>query len=209
MNGATNVNVPDTRLAEALASLPKEFQHLAEGFPFASTSWSKKEMRKLIRGYLPTYERASSLVEAYLENLSWFCRPVQREQIMDVLLPALYKREWVDESDDVPESEESPEMHQLALSLALFSCGAVVDLTLPPYNTEAIIYNHLARAALSLKSVFEGSSFETVQTIVLLAKFQFFVSRKTSLESAWKLISFGLVLAASVCHCFHVSSVWF
>lgn len=120
---------------------------------------------------------------------------------MEELLPALYKQEWVDVEEDGPESEESPEMHQLALSLAVFSCGAVVDLTLPPYNPEAIIYNYLARAALSLKSVFEGTSFETIQTIVSLSKFEFFVSRKTSLESAWKLMSFGLVLASSVrCH---------
>lgn len=156
-------------------------------------------MRKIIKDHLPTYERATSLVEAYLGNLAWFCRPVQRSQIMEELLPSLYKREWIDEAEDGKEgAEEFPEMHQLALSMALFSCGAVVDLTLPPYNAEAVLFNHLARAALSLKSVFEGTSFETVQTIVLLSKFEFFISKKSSLESAWKLMSFGLILAASV-----------
>lgn len=184
-------------MIEALANLPDEIKQIAGGFPFSTGPFPRPKIRALIKENLPTYERATSLVEAYLENLSWFSRPIKREQAMEELLPLLYKREWTEASEE-DRTRESPEMHQLALALGLFSCGAVVDLTLPPHNAEAILYNHLCRAALSLESVFASSSFETVQTVVLISKFEFFTSKKATLESAWKLLSFGFILATGV-----------
>lgn len=37
----------------------------------------------MIKERLPSYERATALVEAYLQHLSWFFRPVERDQIME------------------------------------------------------------------------------------------------------------------------------
>lgn len=116
---------------------------------------------------------------------------------MEELLPDLYQHEWKDESEFGDEG--SPEMHQLALSMALFAFGAVADQKLPSCNRESVLFNHLARAALSQKSIFEETRYETVQAIVLLSKFELFVSKNSSKKSAWNLMALGLILAANVC----------
>lgn len=51
--------------------------------------------------------------------------------------------------------------HQLAL-LAIFACGAAGDLTLEACDEEDETYRQLAKSALSLHSVFEGTSLATV-----------------------------------------------
>lgn len=178
--------------------------HAASGFPLAHTNLPRDELLALLKEHLPTYERATALAEAYLENISWLPRPIQREQIMEELLPLIYKGKYLDPSSRKDESvkyDGRHRMHNLALALALFACGAAGDLTLPPNNQEGKMYHALSLAAMSTHSVMSpgGASLETVQAIILIAQYDFFSCEKPTLESGWKVVSFALIVAASVC----------
>lgn len=182
------------------------------------------ELEDAIEAQLPSRERASALVEAFQQNMTWFYRPVSRKQMLEELVPKAYghagatrvrgrrkgngKRKVgrvsaqgeFDEQDDHEdgELEQRMDLHDLALLLCVFAVGAVFDLTLPPLNPEAERYRHLARAALGLKSVFDSTSFTAVQAVILLANYDLISGRKDSLETAWKIMGLGLTLGMSV-----------
>ncbi|KAL5480285.1 hypothetical protein ACEPAI_1555 [Sanghuangporus weigelae] len=191
---------PDSSLER---KVPESLMHAAKGFPLSQPQLPKEELLALLAEHLPTYERATALAEAFLENVGWLPRPIQRDQIMEELLPMIYKGGWLDLStrkDDKGKYDGKHKMHNLALALALFACGAASDLTLPPSNLEGKTYHSLALAALNTHSVISpgGASLETVQTIVLIAQYDFFSGDKLTLEAGWKIVSFGLIVAASI-----------
>lgn len=204
-----HLGVPDMlSMMDSSLKLPASVSYLSRTFPFTPLFLPAQEIQAYIEEKLPSYLRASSLVEAYLENLSWFFRPVDREQITEELIPDIYRRRRQTPGSDQssPGSSESSvssassaiDPHALALLLAVFACGATADLTLPPWNDEADLYYHLARTALSLKPVFEGASLHAVQAIALLGSYELFSCRKGDLEGTWKMMSFALSLAASI-----------
>lgn len=107
------------------------------------------QLLQVIAAHLPSRERASTLCEAYLTNLSWFCRPVDREQLIDELVPVLYEK-LVDapahslmggrgvvvndngsvSSDEWDLDEEvDMDLHEVALVLSAFACGAAADFS--------------------------------------------------------------------------------
>ncbi|OCB91784.1 hypothetical protein A7U60_g956 [Sanghuangporus baumii] len=196
--------------ADSSSALPSPISYLSKTFPFTPLYLPTREIQEYIEEKLPSYERASSLTEAYLENLSWFFRPVEREQIMGELIPIVYKkrrrtfnRNGSNGSQNGTPGPDSPtdsptDAHVLALLLAVFAAGAVADLTLPPWNDEADLYHHLARTALSLKPVFEGAGLHAVQAISLIGAYDLFACRKNEMEGAWKILTFSLSIAASI-----------
>lgn len=148
----------------------------------------------MIEAHLPPYERASALVEAYLQNLSWSLCTVDRQQLYEELLPALYKRK----PSEVSLTEDRIHPHDLALILTVFAVGAAGDLTLKLGNDEALYYEHLARAALGISSILSSASLSAVQATCLLGYITVYTARKSSLEEAWRIISLGMSLASSV-----------
>ncbi|KAL5504537.1 hypothetical protein ACEPAH_7198 [Sanghuangporus vaninii] len=192
--------------ADSSSVLPSPVSYLSKTFPFTPLYLPTYEIQGYIEEKLPSYERASSLTEAYLENLSWFFRPVEREQIMGELIPIVYKkrRRTVNRNgsngsqNGTPGMDSPTDPHVLALLLAVFAAGAVADLTLPPWNDEADLYYHLARTALSLKPVFEGAGLHAVQAISLIGAYDLFACRKHEPEGSWKILTFSLSIAASI-----------
>lgn len=162
------------------------------------------DLFKLLEEHLPSYERATALAEAYLENVAWLPRPIQREQIFEELIPIVYKHigcyKGVEgEFSESMNAKVLQKMHTLALSFSLFACGAAADLTQDPQNAEGALYSYLAKAALNAHSVFDyGASMETVQTLQLISTYDFFSCSSSTLESSWKVMSFGMLLAISV-----------
>ena len=146
---------------------------------------------------LPSYERATALVEAYLEHLSCFFRPVERGQIMEELLPRYYKQR----EDARKEDENGVAVHQLALLFAVFAAGSAGDLTQEAHNEEGELFRHLSRSALGLHSIFDGTSMATVQALSLVGAYDFFSASAQTLESAWKTQSLAMCLASSVSSC--------
>ena len=159
---------------------------------------------------LPSRARASSLCEAYLTNLSWFFRPIDRSQLVEELMPMIYnyrgrdgrKASGGDPTLEGPvELDPDIDMHDLALLLASFACGAAGDLTLPPYNDEAELYRTLALSCMPCKPILEsddGASLSSVQAAVMLGAYHLFSGRKNSLEHTWKIQGVACMLAASV-----------
>ncbi|KAL5527775.1 hypothetical protein ACEPAG_6576 [Sanghuangporus baumii] len=168
-----------------------------ETFPFKPLYLPADEILAQIEEKLPSFERASAVVEAYLENTAWFVRLVDREQIMEELIPQIYRRRQF-AKNNATDGTQSTDPHTLALLLAIFACGAVADLTLPLWNEEADLYYHLASTAIGLRSVFDGTSLHTIQALAVLGSYDIFSCRKGSLEGTWKLISFCISLASSI-----------
>ncbi|KAL5480278.1 hypothetical protein ACEPAI_1548 [Sanghuangporus weigelae] len=176
-------------------ALSRQILLMSDTFPFSIDCHPKTRILEMIEAQLPPYARATALAEAYLTNIAWYLLLVDREQIFEELLPFVYRRSRDTCNADV---DESHYVHHLALLLCVFASGASGDLTLPVGNDEAELYNHLARAALGLKSVFAGSTMESVQAILMMAVYDFNSSRRYSLEPSWKMFYFGLSLASSI-----------
>ena len=148
---------------------------------------------------LPPMPRAWSLLEAYLENASWVFQPIRREVIIEDILTPIYnaKREHEDpEATGKAWAHMSP--HKFAVLFLIFANGAVVDLTLPPYNDEGEEYYHYARAALTLRSIFDSPLIETVEAIILMAHYRSSAGERYSRDSTWTLIGLGAKLAITV-----------
>ncbi|KAL5487469.1 hypothetical protein ACEPAI_5577 [Sanghuangporus weigelae] len=191
--------------SEPQLTLPPHVSYLSKTFPFTPLYLPVPELQKCIEEMLPPYNRATALVEAYLTNLSWFFRPVEREEIMEELIPLVYKRRRPHSvsscsgtSSDSSGGHTRTDPHALGLLLSIFAVGAVADMTLPPWNDEGELYYQLSRTALSLKPVFEGAGLHAVEAIALLAAYNLFSCRRKGLEGTWKILSFSLSLAASV-----------
>lgn len=178
-----------------MSKLPVEVAHVAETFPFVPIRLPKDRILSAIESRLPSYDRASILVEAYLQNISSFFRPVRREQIMGELLPKFYKHQDITQS---PNDDHEIAAHQLALMLAVFACGAAGDLTMESCNEEGEMYKHLARSALGMHSVFEGTSLATVQALALVGAYDLYSASTETIESAFKLLGLAHCLGITV-----------
>ena len=78
------------RNSKMFKSLSARFPHLARAWPFEPVSLPEKEFRLQVAQCLPTWERATALWEAYLENLSWYFKAIEREQLMEDVMPLVY-----------------------------------------------------------------------------------------------------------------------
>ena len=185
-----------TNLPHTLSKLPVEITYYTETFPFAPVYMPKDQIRKLIESQMPSYERATALAEIFLQHISFFFRPVGREQIMEELIPRFYKNRLQDRN----ESEGGVVVHRLALLLAVFALGAIGDLAAEKPSEEGELYRQLARTALSLHSIFEGTSLATIQAVSLIGLYEFFSSNTRTLESAWKMQALSFSLGSSVCN---------
>ena len=165
-------------------------------FPFKPLYLPTEQIQAQIERRLPSYERGSALVEAYLENTSWLAKPVDREQITDELMAQIYRRKSV--LHGAADEPDRTHPHTLALLLAIFAVGAAADMTLPPWNEESDLYYHLSWTAIGLESLFNGTNLHTIQTLAVIGVYDIFSCRKRSLESSWKIVNFCVLLAASV-----------
>lgn len=152
--------------------------------------------------FLPPRPRAWALCETYLEQFTWWFRPIKREELIDEILMPIYKS--IADPNKVAyhrnhdrESGRCP--HLLATLFMVLAVGALVDLTLPACSGEAEKYYRLGRAALSLRSIFDSPEIESVQAVGLMAGYHSLCSSRYTLESAWSLSALASKLAQSVC----------
>ncbi|KAH8829156.1 hypothetical protein DL96DRAFT_1814425 [Flagelloscypha sp. PMI_526] len=145
---------------------------------------------------LPERMRAWSLCELYTEQFAWASTPVLREELIDDFLTPIYKiLETFDETSDVTRTVIRP--HRCAVLLLVFTLGAWVDLTHDKYWEEADKYYHLARACLSMQSLFEEPECATVQALFLLSAYTEVRGHLTSmtLHPSWTLLSVASKIA--------------
>ncbi|KAF8229501.1 hypothetical protein L208DRAFT_1480574 [Tricholoma matsutake] len=193
-------------------AMTPDLQNLANLFPFTTHKTPNPNTLELLESMLPTHERALSLSESYLLHAAFFFRPVKRHELINILIPMIYiaasdrAKARINANASSPDSTQSCETacvdtyspHALATLFFVFALGAVLDLNLPPYNSEAEHYYHLGCAAMSLRSVFDSPQIDTIQAIGLMATYHVSGGKKYTRDSAWCLMSCTAKLAQSV-----------
>lgn len=176
------------------SSLPVDLLQASLLFPFVPSCLAQPSTYVRIISLLPSYARATGLVEAYFTNLSWYGSCIDREQVSNELLSMFYpKRRPLH-----PSCFHEEHLHDLGLLYALFAVGAVADLTQPVINSEAEHLEKLARCALGMRNIYEYGSLSACQAMVILSAYETFTDRKRSEGSAWSLLSCGLQIGLSV-----------
>ncbi|KAG1752130.1 hypothetical protein EDB19DRAFT_1628029 [Suillus lakei] len=163
--------------------LPSQISVLCRAFPFTPPGLPQGHIREMIESYLPSIQRAVSLCETFLKSLSWMFQIVSRQQIIDQLIPLIYRPGI--------KSLERPRYgpHDLALLFSVLAVGALVDPTLPPYNAEARHYERMARAALCLQSVFSKRSVVTVKALNVMSVYYGMCGIESNLALCYSFLS--------------------
>jgi len=167
-------------------------------FPFTPMG-PKEDVFVLLRNHLPPWEIAVSICETYLENASWLFRSVSRQQLMEEMLPAIYKKRPVVSPDDYDGA------HGLALLFSIFSVGRIVDISIShtAAEQEGEHFNQLAMAALCLQPLLEKPSLVTIQSLHVASIYNAMCgcevsSGESSMETTWSLIAVASYLAQTV-----------
>ncbi|KAF8913807.1 hypothetical protein CPB84DRAFT_1811319 [Gymnopilus junonius] len=177
------------------APISLEIARLSASFPFGSDESVDKPMDFLFE-HLPPEPRAWSLCETYMEQATWMFRPIKREELIDDILSPIYKT--IKEKQATGVFNPTVTAHKLATMFLVFAMGALVDLTLEPYNREAEMYYQLGRASLSLRSVLDSPEISTVQAVLLMASYHSNGGQRYTMDSAWALVSLGSKMSQSV-----------
>ncbi|KAJ7689582.1 fungal-specific transcription factor domain-containing protein [Mycena rosella] len=167
------------------APLPPDVAEIGDVFPCGRPSPAKLQH---ILTLLPPYARATALCADYLAHGSLFFRPIKRDELLGPFLQSIY----------APEDDSSTEPHALATLFFVLALGALLDLRLPPYNTEAERFYGAGRAALGLRAAYDSPLVDTVRAIGLMATYHSLAGKSYSRDSAWCLMSLAAKLAQSI-----------
>ncbi|KAG6890157.1 hypothetical protein C0992_002962 [Termitomyces sp. T32_za158] len=187
-----------------------DVKSLLPQFPFSRPKLSTSVIIAYLESQLPSQERAYALGDSYIKHASNFFRPIKRDELFDTFLPGIYKAAAVrcfrsgspspletgSGSGSSRISKNSP--HALATLFFLLALGALLDLSLPPYNAEAEHYYELGLSALGLRVFFESPQLDTVQALGLMATYHCFAGKKFHRDSAWCVMSFAVKLAQGI-----------
>lgn len=135
-----------------------------------------------------------ALCETYFEQVSWIFRGVTRLQLIDDMLPVIYKRQGA------PFGEDYSGPHDLALLFLVFAIGVLVGKE--PSNAQGEHFHQIARAAISLQPVLEKPSIVTIQALHLMSIYNAMsgsdLRSETSMEMTWSLITLAAHLSQTV-----------
>ncbi|KAJ6613565.1 hypothetical protein B0H10DRAFT_2436370 [Mycena sp. CBHHK59/15] len=176
--------------------LPPEINQFCNAFPFTPQGIPRTSVQDMIETFLPPVERAVMLCDTFLEHLSWMFHIVSRRQLVDELIPAIYKQVCV-----------SYGPHELAVLLITLGIGALVDLNLQPYNLEAQHYYRLAQAAVGLQPVLTEPSVVTIKTLHLMSIYNGLSGKEANMELSYALLNMASQVALRTG--FHIDpSMW-
>ncbi|KAK0461217.1 fungal-specific transcription factor domain-containing protein [Desarmillaria tabescens] len=171
---------------------------LSPNFPLDNSSgWDIEQSLEILYGFLPSKHRAWSLCETFHEHGIAGNLIMERSEIIAELLTPIYR--YLGDGKQHRQGKPPPlSCHKLAVLFLVFGLGALVDLTLPPYNTEADNYFDLGCAALNLHHIFKNPEMATVQAVSLMAVYVSHGGRRFSVDGAWTLTSMAAKLAQSL-----------
>ncbi|KAF7341474.1 Zn(2)-C6 fungal-type domain-containing protein [Mycena venus] len=162
------------------------FTAITESFPFSTNqtpSWDADLAAEQLLAHLPLETRAWNLCDIYYRNGCWAGMPVMQSETVE-LLSLIYHniaREGA--------SERIATTQQITVLYLIFALGALVDLDLPAYNSEAEQYFDLASGAMSVNSLFADPTVATTQALTLFACYYSHGGPRFSMDAAWTLIS--------------------
>ncbi|KAJ4489995.1 hypothetical protein J3R30DRAFT_16350 [Lentinula aciculospora] len=166
--------------------LPPEIINFTHAFPFTPPNIPVASTQKSIESFLPPIEKAVTLCDTFLENLSWMFHIVSRQLLISELIPAIYKGTTM----------YGP--HDLALLLIVLAVGVLVDLGVEPYHLESQHFYHLARAALVLQPVMTSSSIVTIKVLHLMSIHNGLSGQESNLEQSYALINLASQVAVQI-----------
>lgn len=112
-----------------------DITRLSQLFPFGTDGlWNTEKSLDILLDYLPSRPRASALCETYMEQATWSCRPIQREELIDSILTPIYR--YVKEREVGSPPPTAISAHLVAVLFMVFSLGSLMDLTLPSHSPE-------------------------------------------------------------------------
>jgi len=167
------------------------------------------DVQEIIESHLPPYEQTIALCETYFEQVSFMFHGVTHEQLIDDMLPVIYKMRVA------PPGEDYSGPHDLALLFIILAIGALAGKD--PAHVLGGHFYQISRAALSLQPVLEKPSIVTIQTLYLMSVYNGMsgndMKSETSMEMTWSLVTLASNLSQTV-HCsfpkfFRVSNTHF
>ena len=165
----------------------------SQSFPFTPMG-QPADVQELIESHLPTYERTMALCETYFAQVSWIFRGLTRIQLIDDMIPVIYKRQA-----PLP-GEDYSGPHDLALLFVILAIGALVGDE--PSNALGEHFHQVSRAAISLQPVLEKPSIVTIQALHLMSIYNAMsgsdLKSETSMEMTWSLITLASHLSQTV-----------
>jgi hypothetical protein len=173
--------------------LPSEINIFVKAFPLTPSGIRTAPVQEMIESYLPPLPRAIFLSKTLLKSLSWMVNIVSRQQVLDILVPSVYKH-----TSGQTAEPRTYGPHDLALLFILLSIGAFLDPSLPAYNNEGKHYHRLARAALCLQPVFVKRSIATVKTLHLMSIYNGMCGIESNLENSYSLLNLAAQVALQV-----------
>ncbi|TDL25160.1 hypothetical protein BD410DRAFT_627633 [Rickenella mellea] len=188
----------DTQYEEPIHDEQSPISQVVERSQMSSNN-SEAESRYLraAKESLPSYERAWTLCETYLEQGQWVARIVQRQQLIDELLIPIYKNKMAVSPNDEVEADVTS-THELALLLMVFATGALFDLTLPPDNDHAHHFYELACQLVSMDSIADSPSLIATQTMAQIGMYAFLTGRAMSMEKSFAVLNFAYNFGSSL-----------
>lgn len=126
--------------------------------------------------------------------MSWMLQLITFQQFAKELLPSIYASDPSDRR--IRRCICGP--HDLALFFGVCALGALVDLNLPPYNTEAQIYYVLCRSALALDPLLERASLATVKTMHIVSLYNGMSGKESNMSNTYTVLNLASRLAGKV-----------
>ena len=193
---SSGFRMPESVMDSKGPSGPPELSLFSQSFPFTPMGQTV-DVQRLIENYLPSWEYASSLCETYFEQVSWIFRGVTRMQLIDEMLPIIFRKQ----AAQPPEDYSGP--HDLALLFIIFAMGALVEVEPESSNAQAEHFHQISRAALCLQPILEKPSIVTIQTLHLMSIYNAMsgsdLVSETSMEMTWSLLTLAAHLSQTVC----------
>lgn len=167
----------------------------SQSFPFTPMG-QPTDVQKLVESYLPPYERTCTLCKTYFEQVSWLFHGVTYMQLMEDMIPVIYKQRAS------PPDEDYGGPHDLALLFIILAIGALVGRESSDAYGEH--FHQISRAALALQPVLEKPSIVTIQALHLLSIYNAMsgsdLKSETSMEMTWSLVTLASHLSQTVCY---------
>ncbi|KDR81325.1 hypothetical protein GALMADRAFT_116293 [Galerina marginata CBS 339.88] len=165
----------------------------SQSFPFTPMG-QPADVQELIETHLPPFDRTLALCETYFDQVSWIFRGVTRVQLIEDMLPVIYKR------NAAPVGEDYSGPHDLALLFVILAMGAILGQE--PSNSLGEHFHQISRAAISLQPVLEKPSIVTIQALHLMSIYNAMsgsdLKSETSMEMTWSLITLAAHLSQTI-----------
>lgn len=169
-----------------------EIDPFYNSFPLAPVGLPVAAARSIAESFLPRRDRAVSLCRLMLEHMSWMFQIVSFQQFTQELLPNIY----------VAEHSATISLcgaHDLALFFCVLAIGALMDLSLPAYNSQAQRYYVLARVSLALQPMTRDASLSTVKALHLISIYNGMSGRESNMSNTYTVLNLAGRLAQKVC----------